>query len=91
MTVSEEKFMRITAAVMSDETPLAVQINIKEAWLLISALQLAIRHPGLSPVMKQTLKKIARDFQQPITQRHPETARLFEMGWHPAYDREKEK
>jgi len=84
--MSKEEAMRVTAEVMQDETPLTVTISIKEAWLLVSALQLACRHPGLSGFMHRALKKIALQFQQAITERHPEARVPFEMGWNPAFD-----
>lgn len=68
---------------MSDETPLPVTISIKQAWLLISGLQLAVRHPEMSDLMRQDLEHIGKQFQQPIIELHPECYLLIEHGWIP--------
>ena len=84
--MDEQFFMEQTRRVMSDNTPLPVTINIQEAWLLISGLQLASRHPGISPYMKSALENIGRQFQQAIVERHPQAAELIEFGWNPEMD-----
>lgn len=85
--MSDEQAMQITAQVMSDERPLQVTISIKEAWLLISALQLVCRHPGISTHMKDDFEHIARQFQDSIVEQHPVAQAVIEMGWDTRYDR----
>jgi hypothetical protein len=84
--VNQRQAMRITAQVMSDEQPLAVTISIKDAWLMISGLQLAARHPDLGTPLKQHLEQIGRQFQDAITERHPLAEQLLEMGWNTDFD-----
>lgn len=79
-------YEELVAQIMTDEAPIPLTILIKDAWLLVSALQLAVRHPTLHEVTKSALEQIARQFQQPITARHPHAEILFEMGWKPEYD-----
>lgn len=74
------------AAVMSDATPLPVIINITQAWLLISGLQLACRHPGVSNYTKTQWELIGRQFHDSITMLHPEADSLLERGWDADYD-----
>lgn len=78
---SEELYIETSKAALSDETPLALTIEIREAWLLVSGLQLATRHLGMSDSMRGALTAIARQFQTAIVQAHPETEMLLEMGW----------
>lgn len=85
--IDERKFMEITARVMSDKTPLPVVISIMQSWLLVSGLQLATRHPSLSPYMKDHLTEIARQFQDAIVAVHPEAKEPLEMGWNAENDR----
>lgn len=84
--MDESKFKAIAAGVMSNEAPLAVSISIKEAWLLISGLQLITRHPEISKPLKAQLEHIARQFQAAITETHPEVAALIEMDRHVEHD-----
>lgn len=84
--MDEKKYVEITAKVMSDKTPLQVDIDIMSAWLLVSSLQLAVKHPGLSNPMKTMLTRIARTFQARIAEHHPEADELLNMGWNEAYD-----
>jgi hypothetical protein len=88
--MDEKKYVAITEKVMSDKTPLQVDIDIMSAWLLVSALQLTVKHPELSQPMKSMLTKIARAFQARIAEHHPEADELLEMGWNAAYDVDKD-
>ncbi len=71
---------------MGDERELIVEITIKDAWLLISALQLATRHPELSTAMKDNLFSTARQFQTVIESIHPGAHELLDMGWNTKFD-----
>jgi hypothetical protein len=82
----QSQFMEVASRVMSDESPLVTHIQIKEMWLIVSALQLATRHPGISPYMKDALTQIARQFQGAIVEIYPEANELLEMGWTPQFD-----
>lgn len=85
--MNEKEFMKVAGPAMSDETLLPVTIPIKEAWLLVSGLQLAARHPRISLPMRRTLIAIARQFQQAIEEIHPEAHEALEMGWNTKHDR----
>jgi len=84
--IDETKFKVITAHVMSDEQPLAIEISIKSAWLLLSGVQLVTRHPGLHSRTKEEFEHIGRQIQEAIRDVHPEADELMEMGWNPEYD-----
>lgn len=83
----EARFMKVTREVMTDEALLQVNISIKEAWLLTSALQLATRHPGVKGKMKKSIVDIAKQFEQAIIDLHPEAAEPLALGWDPNRDR----
>lgn len=78
--LDEQQFIEITSRIMSDETRLPVSISIMQAWLLVSALQLATRHPGISPYLRDALTDIARQFQGAIVAIYPEAQEPLEMG-----------
>lgn len=85
--IDKQSAVRTIAGVISDTTLLMpVHIRIREAWLIIAALQMATRHPDLSPEVCQTLEQIGRQFQDAVTARHPKAQELLEMGWNPDFD-----
>lgn len=84
--MDEQKYIEITKKVMSDKSPLMVDIDIMSAWLLVSGLQLTVKHPALSEHMKKALTGLAHQFQARIIEVHPEAEELIEMGWNEAYD-----
>jgi hypothetical protein len=61
--MNEERFLEVAAQVMSDNTPLPLTISIKEAWLLVSVLQLGTRHPNISRAQRSMFEVLARQFQ----------------------------
>jgi hypothetical protein len=87
----EAQFVETTGKVMSDTSPLSVTINIKEAWCLVSALQLVDRHPQVSEGLKTLLKSVASQFQTAISNLHPEAETLIQMGWDPTHDVQTDK
>lgn len=84
--MNDREATEIVGKCMTDETPLTVNIMIKDAWLLVSAIQLATRHPELSVWMKDSLFNSAEKFQVAVENLHPEAHELIEMGWDKRYD-----
>jgi len=88
--MNEQEYLEISAPIMRDKRPLSVNIQIRDAWILVGGLQLATRHPELTEPMKSMLGVIARHFQGAITRLYPEAQPLLEMGWDSEYDVESE-
>jgi hypothetical protein len=84
--MNADDFKKVALAAMTDETALPVHITISDAWMLVSALQLSVRHPGLHQPLKDRLTEIARQFQASIAELHPEANQALEMGWSEEYD-----
>lgn len=84
--MNEEKFMQVVAQVMRDDRVLPVNIHIREAWLLVSGLQLATRHPDMPERTRQALVEITHQFEGAIIELHPEAKIALEMGWDHAHD-----
>jgi hypothetical protein len=84
--MSEERFLEMAAKIMSDNSPLPVMISIKEAWLLVSCLQLGTRHPHISPTQTSMFEQVGKQFQAAIVERHPEVSALINMGWDERFD-----
>jgi len=84
--MNQNQFIEIAKQVMSDETPIEFSIQIKEAWILVSALQLSHRHPGLGLPLKDAIQHIARQIQAAIEDRHEGAHDALEFGWNEEYD-----
>lgn len=84
--MNKTQWIRIAGNVMRDRTPIALTITIRDAWLLVSGLQLATRHPEIDPTTKTFLEALARQFQGVIVEAHPEAGELLEMGWNQNFD-----
>lgn len=82
MTTDEQ----LTAKVMSDQTVQPCTIRIRDAWIIIAALQLAERHPGLGTAFKKLLKQIGQQLTTIVTTPHPEAKSLIDMGWNAKLD-----
>lgn len=76
----------LTARVMQDEKPVNLTINLGSAWILVTGIQLATRHPDINEPMKAMLTAVARQFQDVIIEVHPEVEDLLERGWDATYD-----
>ncbi len=81
-----KKFEAIGVKVMKDDTPLTVTIDIMQAWILVSGLQLLCRHPLVSQHMKDIWTHSGRQFQEAILEVHPDAEELMEMGWNEDFD-----
>jgi hypothetical protein len=84
--MNEQEFLKQTARIMSDMTPVRANMSIQQTWILISAIQLASRHPGLNRSMKRVLTEIIQEHQKAILALHPEAEELLNMGWNPETD-----
>jgi len=85
--LSDKEFAAIVGKVMSDPTPLAVDIDMQSAWLLVSFLQLASRHPHMTQEMQRRAIKLGQHFAWAIVSAHPEAETAIQMGWNRSNDR----
>ncbi len=86
MNYYDPNLIRVTSEVLTDETDLIFEIKSAHAWLLICSLQMTMRHPDLSDYVVSMLVTIAKQFEEAITDLHPEAQRLIEMGWDSTFD-----
>lgn len=84
--ITEERFLEIAQEVMTDATPLTMQMSVADAWMCVSTLQLATRHPYISRVQRDFFMKVARKFEAVIVQHHPAAKPLIDMGWDERFD-----
>jgi len=78
--------MRRLEKLMEDTRLVAVNISVADLWIMVTTLQLAWRHPGLSKAMKDQIQDFTRQISQAILVLHPEMTNLLEMGWIEEHD-----
>lgn len=84
--MEEEQFQEIAGRVMQDRSLVTININVMELWLVVSNLQLASRHPGISQVMKDHIRHIGDQMINAICVFHPDAREPLDMGWDTQYD-----
>lgn len=85
--LTNREFMAIGEKVMSDQSELNVIITTQNAWLLVSFLQLASRHPALPAQLRTIVRDLGDQFTKAVTELHPEAEDALNMGWETVFDR----
>jgi hypothetical protein len=62
-----------------------MQLPGVEAFAVLAALQLAVRHQGMGESARQIVTVVARALQERLSLT-PALAALCEAGWHPVHD-----
>ena len=83
--------MRRLEKLMADDRLVALSISVADLWIVVTTLQLAWRHPGLSQPMKQQIEDFTRQISTPLLLLHPEMRNLLEKGWQEEHDVEVKK
>jgi len=83
---TEAEHMAALEPMMKDEHPLVVSILVRDAWMLVAAIQFAATASDVSDVQRQWMTHVARQFQSAIAATHPEVAQILEIGWHREFD-----
>ncbi len=83
----ETKFMAILKTIYSDHNRnIIAELTPWEAHMITSLIQLAYRHPGLSPIMKFNAKKTGAYFQKMVVDQYPDAKEEMDLGWNTDYD-----
>jgi hypothetical protein len=85
MDITDEVFKRL-ALELDQAEPIKSQIPAFEAFAVMAALQLALRHPGLVLPVRAIVEKAARDLHAAIAVRSSLAGELLEEGWNEALD-----
>jgi hypothetical protein len=79
-------FMRDFEALVADEHPVEIISTRYRLWCLMSAVQLASRHPkAMQSLPMQTAVEMARAIQAQLSTT-PALARIAEQGWDQTFD-----
>lgn len=73
-------------ALVDDQTIIPFKTSPARAFALLSALQLATRHPEMGDDLKYMLVDMASYIQDALVELHPGVADVIEAGWHEEYD-----
>jgi len=81
----ERQFQDEFAALAERVDRFTLSIRPVDAWVLLSQLQLALRHPQNTGPVSQMARQFARRLQS-IVASHGALAIVAERGWNPDYD-----
>lgn len=79
---TEKEGLEIVERVFTDPLEVSVMLPVPELWLIVSAIQMTVTHPGLGPMMVKWYDKLGHELQAVMDEIHPESAKLLEEGWH---------
>lgn len=71
---------------LSNAPRLSLEIRPVDAWIMMGALQLALRHPAPSLTMRIEIERLARRLAALIEAYEPALARYAEAGFDPEQD-----
>lgn len=81
----KEEFLRELKQLEDSGAGLPFVLSPGEAWFLLSAVQLVLRHPGMNngrnANVAEWLHLFARNIQERLCDGHPAMSQIAEMGW----------
>ncbi len=82
----EERFIEAMGRLQQDEQPIVVQMDKTTAFLLLSTIQLAMRHPAFSPLIKKRVLVVAQHLEAAVCGSDSALQEVAARGWEPAAD-----
>lgn len=83
---NEERDFREAVELIGQIPPVHLEIAGIEAWVILSQMQLALRHPGNIGPASKAAYQLARTLQSLIAPQGTALGRLAERGWHEVFD-----
>lgn len=80
--IDELRALYLAEVALSSEERVEINVEVRDLWLVVNALQLSTIHPGLHEPLRGWMVDIGRRIQEVITTVMPETEELLEAGWH---------
>jgi hypothetical protein len=89
LTANEEQLLalgtRELAGLMESGAGVQIEMAAVEAFHLVAALQLALRHPGMGHTTRESIEALAR-FVERKFKPYPAVAEMIRRGWDPKFD-----
>lgn len=86
MKRDQQKFIDALLRLSQDKQRVEINVGKYELWCLLTAIQLACRHPKFIGPTREVVEPLARDFGNAIAANDSDLRMLFEMGWNPEFD-----
>jgi len=84
--MDELRALSLAEIAMTSEERVEINIEVRDLWLIVNALQLTLTHEDLHEPLKSWMAEIGHRIQEVVTTVLPETGELLELGWHREYD-----
>lgn len=88
--MDKQEGLRQAGLALSSDKEITTTLPIRELWLVVSALQLMVTHPGLHEPLKTISEQIGRKLGTQIVEALPEVEELLTKGWQREYDVEQD-
>lgn len=79
--MDEQHALDMAELALRSDARLLVDLPLRSIWLLMSACQMTVTHPGLHDPLIAAYEQIGRHLQAQILERLPEVEELAEAGW----------
>lgn len=86
MKRSDQKFILALERLFNDQQRVQADMSKGELWSLLSAVQLACRHPRFTGPTREIVERAARQLGAVLVANDQDLRMLFEMGWNPQFD-----
>lgn len=84
--MKQEKFVAAVERLFKDEQPVELTISKQQLWCLITAVQLACRHPLFTGPTRKIVDEVVNKIAAPLVANDPDLRLLYQMGCDPRFD-----
>lgn len=86
MKRDQQKFLAAITRLFEDQQPLHIETSKQQMWCLLTAVQLACRHPKFNGPTRKIVEPLARQIGVALVANDTDLKMLFEMGWREEFD-----
>lgn len=86
MKRTDQKFLDAVERLFKDEQPVQLEMTKQQVWCMLTAVQLACRHPYFNGPTRQIVEEVSRKIGDALSANDPDLKMLFAMGWDKQFD-----
>lgn len=86
MNTEKERFLAAIGRLARDPQPVHIELSKFDLWCLLSAVQLACRHPSFTGPSRQVVEGTARTIGDALTANDLDLRLCFAAGWESSFD-----